>query len=928
MDSTLWDQLAEYFDQALDMPAAERHSFLQSIKQQDVQLWEELVSLLRFSESAESYLGEVKELVPGDPEEKEINLDPYGFVGTQIKQYQILDTLGMGGMGVVYRGRDVELHRIVALKFLPPTLGADQDARVRFYAEARAASRLDHQNVCTIHEIGSTEDGQIYIVMAYYDGETLLDKMEKEDLPRHKIFDYARQIALGLQAAHQQHIIHRDIKPGNVMITAQDVVKILDFGLAKVADQKLTKTGMTMGTVAYMSPELIRGGTPIPASDIWSLGVLLYEMTTGLRPFRGGRQEAIMFRIVNDEPDYSVLKAEHSPFLAEIIIRCLQKQTEQRYDNTQSFLDDLARLDTPGAEVLPKPSRKERGVPFNKAIISSVIVAIVLFGWLSIPRNVSSSSDTDLRIALLPFNATGQSESDQIIAQRAMYMLAYLLVLLDSPENPVSVIPLSEVFRNDVKIPTDAYRKLGANLVVEGELGRLREVVALSLNVTDPRDNTFIGDHISLLDSEEDTDLFALSFQRELFEELAGILEVPISDAMTQAFLDAQPEDPDALAFYLQGIAYLNQSYEDDFYEFAIQQFKQSLEADSLFARAHAGLCQALFEKYTYTVDTVYVDQAHVSCERAGELGSNQSAVLTAIGRIYYETGESQQAKRFIRRAIAVEPDYADAYFWLGRVFDLEVEVDSAISSYTTAISLKSNNWSYYLYLGILYASQGMLDQAVNQYEIVRKLTPDNQLGLANLGIIRVQRGDMEKARDIFQEIASSDPQNVYASRMLGMLLYLQDDYRGAINTLKTAANVGDLISLDFKGQALLQSGDHDAADSTWREMINLTGIRLQVDSSNSYMAIMNATGYAALGVIDSSLTILESIPEENRIDFVSYLAGRIYEQNGEREKAFSYIERAFIDHYNVSLIENDPFLVDMRTSDEYQALLNRFNAK
>ena len=300
---------------------------------------------------------------------------------------------------------------------------------------------------------------------------------------------------------------------------------------------------------------------------------------------------------------------------------------------------------------------------------------------------------------------------------------------------------------------------------------------------------------------------------------------------------------------------------------------------------------------------------------------------MTSIGRIYFQTGDSEQAKQLLRRALSVEPEHAEAYFWLGRVFDAELKVDSAIVSYSNAISIRANNWSYYLYLGILYASQGMLEEAVDQYEIVRKLTPDNHLALANLGMIWFQQGKGDEAKSMFQDILASDPQNVYAHRMMGMLLYVEQDFQNAIDTLQASVQVGDLISLDLMGMALLGKGEPDAAEVVWRDLVQRTTIRLQVDATNTYMAIMSATGYAAIGVMDSSLIRLETISDEHRTDFVSYLAGRIYEQNGEREKAFSYIERAFIDHYNVSLIESDPFLSELRQSDQYKGLLEQFTS-
>ncbi|MCI0559585.1 MAG: serine/threonine protein kinase, partial [Nitrososphaera sp.] len=210
------------------------------------------------------------------------------MIGQTISHYKILEKLGGGGMGVVYKAQDLKLDRFVALKFLPPHLSADEDEKKRFIHEAKAASALDHPNICAIYEIDETEDGQMFIAMAYYEGETLKKKIERGPLPIDQTIDLAIQIAQGLAKAHKHGITHRDIKPANVMITNEGVAKIVDFGLAKLAGQtKLTKSGMTVGTVAYMSPEQARGEEVDHRTDIWALGVVLYEMITGQLPFKG-----------------------------------------------------------------------------------------------------------------------------------------------------------------------------------------------------------------------------------------------------------------------------------------------------------------------------------------------------------------------------------------------------------------------------------------------------------------------------------------------------------------------------------------------------------------------------------------------------------------------------------------------------------------
>ena len=222
--------------------------------------------------------------------------------GSRLGQYEIVSLIGAGGMGEVYKAQDTRLKRLVALKLLPPELTRDEPAKQRFLQEARAASALDHPNICTIHEINETPDGQLYLVMAYYEGETLKEKIERGPLPLDEAVDIAIQIGQGLAEAHAAGVVHRDIKPANVMLTKGAQVKIVDFGLAKLAGQVgLTQTGKALGTVAYMSPEQARGHEVDHGADLWSLGVVLYEMLAGRRPFPGEHAQSVVYAILNAE---------------------------------------------------------------------------------------------------------------------------------------------------------------------------------------------------------------------------------------------------------------------------------------------------------------------------------------------------------------------------------------------------------------------------------------------------------------------------------------------------------------------------------------------------------------------------------------------------------------------------------------------------
>jgi eukaryotic-like serine/threonine-protein kinase len=313
-----------------------------------------------------------------------------GLIGRTVSHYRILESLGGGGMGVVYKAEDAALGRTVALKFLPAELTRDPEAKARFLQEARAASALDHPNLCTIHEVGETAEGQLFLVMTYYDGETLRKRIERGPLPIEQAVDIAQQIARGLQKAHRHGIVHRDVKPANLMVTGDEVVKILDFGLAKlVGSAAITRTGFSAGTPAYMSPEQARGETVDHRTDLWSLGVVLYEMVAGRRPFRGEHEQAAIYSLLHDRPEpLGRLRPETPPELERIVSRLLAKDPAERYADAAQALADLRLLDGSSSGLTQTRSFRRglpgagRRSPWLAAAAALVVVAALVGGAL------------------------------------------------------------------------------------------------------------------------------------------------------------------------------------------------------------------------------------------------------------------------------------------------------------------------------------------------------------------------------------------------------------------------------------------------------------------------------------------------------------------------------------------------------------------
>ena len=402
MNAQRWEEIQVGFDQLVELDAPHRTARLAMLASSDPELHRALESMLEADATASAQLAPIgAAFLPQSDRQP----DPLGLTGRTISHFELREALGAGGMGVVYRADDTRLGRVVALKFLLPHYNLDVSAKARFLREAHAAAALDHPNLCTIHEVGTSDEGWLFLAMPLYQGETLRARLTRDGpiLVRESL-DIARQIAEGLQAAHAAGIVHRDLKPGNVMLLPDGTVRILDFGLAKARDQSRSEAGVRFGTVSYMSPEQVRGGNVDARADLWALGIVLYEMLTGRKPFGGDEEVAIAHAILHDEPELlSTHRGDVSPALEDLVLRLLQKDPAKRHDSAAELLRDLARARTltneitgPRQAVLPRVIAKERrplttqfaavlnkrAFTYGVTAVAILLTATMFLGWI------------------------------------------------------------------------------------------------------------------------------------------------------------------------------------------------------------------------------------------------------------------------------------------------------------------------------------------------------------------------------------------------------------------------------------------------------------------------------------------------------------------------------------------------------------------
>ena len=944
------DDPASILERALAKAPEEREAFLDEACRGSAELRRQ-VDRLRFNPNARTLSADAS--LPESPDDSQASTrlgDPYGLAGTRVAQYQIGSQLGQGGMGVVYEAHDTRLQRQVALKFLSLSLSDKEAARDRFFAEARAASALDHNNICTIHEISETETGRVFIVMARYQGETLKDKIASAALAPETALGYGVQITIGLIAAHEKGILHRDLKPANVMITepapsaVHGTAKILDFGLAKIEGLELTRTGTRMGTVGYMSPEQAKGERADQRADIWSLGVVLYEMLTGERPFKGNSELTVLQSVVTDDPVAPRrLNPAVPPELERVVLRCLEKDRTRRYPNAEELLSDLERIlgSSASRSLSATPPRSANTSPLPRrasvGLAAALVVAALMISALMIPAIrhpllrpfLGQDAAGPRLIAVLPFvNSLEQTAENDALTAGLTHSVTGLVARLGAAGNQLWIVPPGELVQQGVLTATDAQKSFGVGLVLTGsvqKVGSRTEIVVSLVDATSQPPRT--------LDSRAVAAPLSPPLRDLALTDLADLLELGAEAREALAFDDSEVTSRAAYALYLQGIGYLQRFDQAGNLDAAIASFQEAATEDPLYAPAHAGLCEALWEKHQLSGDPELIAQALVGCERAGELAANQAAVLVSIGRSYYEQGETRRARSELERAIELEPDRAEAYRWLGWVEDDEGRPKEAEAAFRQAIDLEPGLWIYYNDLGIALSSAGRHEEAAFQFERSIELTPENYVAFNALAVARKNLNQVADAERLYRRSIELRP-NPLAYRNLGNLYFREQDYPRAIEVLERARDAhtdapsfNDWILWSWLAHAYHWAGKSEAAEQAWRRLIEMAVPVHQTNPRDADALMLLCDAHVSLGEVERGRFFLSRLLALRiEANYTRFYIGRIYEMLGERELALDYLRQALEDGFDPLTVDRDPWLKDLRTEPSYFALRQQFS--
>jgi eukaryotic-like serine/threonine-protein kinase len=872
-------------------------------------------------------------------------LSPGSDFGTR---YRIQSLLGQGGMGRVYKALDKTLDRVIAIKVVRQGMMADSDALDRFKQELLLASKISHKNILRIHDMGELGDVK-FITMAYVEGQDLHQVLQDNPkLPFERVLSFSQQLADALTAAHSEGVIHRDLKPQNILVAKNDQIYVSDFGLAKSFEDNnvaTSRTGAFLGTPRYMSPEQVEGKPADQRSDLYAYGLILYEMVAGDVPFKGETTLQVMYQRIKETPKSpKLLNPELPNWFDNVIMRCLERDPETRYQSAAEIVFDLQGA---RSSVIPRgggtatrtvqiqiPQFAERRWTW---VVAGVLALVILAFAISPLRHLilgsratkSGAAVSDIPslaqgrfVAVLPFRVLGDEKSLGYVAEGLNEALSAKLFQLKDLRlaSNAAVASVSD------KDPLEkTARAVGANLLVTGVVQGSGDNMRIIVNLDDVPDGKRTW---SQEFSGVTKDL--LSIEDQISAQLVTALAVKATNEEMAHAAERPTDNVEAYDLYLRGNQALKGPDSVKAAQSATEFFQQSIKQDPSFALAYTGLADASLLMYRSNKDSFWSEKALGAAERAEQLKESLPEVHFSLGTVYMKTGKTAQAIAELKRGLQLAPNSDQGYVRLGSAYLDSGQANQAVEAYKKAIEVNPYYWGSHMDLGDAYLSSGDNQKALAEFQRVTELEPENASGWMNIGVGYDRLGAYEQAIPAFQKSLELHPTwDAYSN--LSSIYFNLHRYAEAVQTAEKAVELGpnQETAVGNLADAYRWSGQKDKANTTYEKAISLGFKELQVNPQDTDAMAGLALYYAKKGEPDKGMEFIRRARaiDGNDVELL-YIQAVVENLSNHSADALRDLQQALSKGYPAKEADSDPELGSLKDRPEFNAILKRFSTK